>query len=64
MTGRYIICPESEFINCVINLNNTNYDCIIKYGNYGQPVDYKKKDCITGLIGMRCYFVKKIYLTQ
>ena len=32
----------------------------LKYGWYGGPVDYKMKDCITALIGMRCYYVKQI----
>lgn len=60
MTGRYIIENNSEFINVVKNLNNTNYDCVIKYGSFYSPVNYKIKDCITGLIGMRCKYVKQI----
>jgi len=61
MTGRYILNDKSEFINNINNLN-MNYDCVIKYGSYEKPVNYKVKDCITGLIGMRCKFVKKIRL--
>jgi hypothetical protein len=65
MTGRYILDINSEFINIVKNMNidnnfNYSYDCIIKYGPYFDPVDYKMNDCITGLIGIKCYFIKKI----
>lgn len=63
MTGRYILDDNSEFINIVKNLyniENINYDCIIKYGSYSYPLDYKTSDCITGLIGMKCFYIKKI----
>jgi hypothetical protein len=60
MTGRYILHENSEFMNVVKNINTTNYDCIIKYGSFGLPLDYKTNDCITGLIGMRCYYIKQI----
>ncbi len=60
ITGRYILDSDSEFMKELKNLEETKYDCIIKYGPYFKPVDYKMEDCITGLIGMRCKFVKKI----
>jgi len=63
MTGRYLIDENSEFINVVGQLHdNSNIHCIIKYGSYYRPVNYKMKDCITGLIGMRCDYVKKIVI--
>jgi hypothetical protein len=40
--------------------NIVNYDCIIKYGSFNKPVNYKTEDCISGLIGMRCIYVKQI----
>jgi hypothetical protein len=59
MTGRYIItnpCPFFEKLNDIDKL-----DCIIRYGYYLEPaILYKKPDCITGLIGMRCRNVKNI----
>jgi hypothetical protein len=59
MTGRYVItnpCPFFEKLNDIDNL-----DCIIRYGSYLEPAcSYKKPDCITGLIGMKCRNVKKI----
>ena len=60
MTGRYILENESEFMNIIKNIDNKNYDCVIKYGSYFKPVNYKMNDCITGLIGMRCKYIKKI----
>jgi hypothetical protein len=60
MTGRYILNDNSEFMNIIKNINNTNYDCVIKYGPYFKPVNYKMNDCVTGLIGMSCYYVKLI----
>jgi hypothetical protein len=60
MTGRYILNDNSEFMNIIKNINNSNYDCVIKYGPYFEPVNYKMNDCITGLIGMSCYYIKLI----
>lgn len=60
MTGRYILHDNSEFMNIIKNIYNTNYDCVIKYGPYFNPVNYKMDDCITGLIGMSCYYIKLI----
>jgi len=60
MTGRYILEDYSEFINVVKNINKTKYHCIIKYGSYLNPVNFKMKDCITGLIGLSCRYVKMI----
>ena len=60
MTGRYILNDNSEFMNIIKNIHYTNYDCVIKYGPYYKPVNYKIEDCITGLIGMSCYYIKLI----
>jgi hypothetical protein len=60
MTGRYILDKNSEFMNIIKNIHNTNYECVIKYGSYFHPVNYKMDDCITGLIGMSCFYVKQI----
>jgi hypothetical protein len=60
ITGRYILDDNSEFMNIIKNIHNTNYDCVIKYGSYTYPVNYKMDDCITGLIGMSCLYVKQI----
>lgn len=60
ITGRYILNDNSEFMNIIKNIHNTKYDCVIKYGPYFNPVNYKMDDCITGLIGMSCLYVKQI----
>jgi hypothetical protein len=60
MTGRYILNDNSEFMNIIKNIHNTNYYCVIKYGPYFKPVNYKMNDCITGLIGMSCFYIKQI----
>jgi hypothetical protein len=60
MTGRYILNNNSEFMNIIKNIHNTKYECVIKYGSYCNPVNYKMDDCITGLIGMSCFYVKQI----
>lgn len=60
MTGRYILNDNSEFMNIIKNIESTKYMCVIKYGPYFKPVDYKMNDCITGLIGMSCLYIKKI----
>lgn len=60
MTGRYVLDDNSEFMNAVKDIHNTKYDCVIKYGPFWKPVDYKMDDCNTGLIGMSCFYVKQI----
>ncbi len=60
ITGRYILDDNSEFMNIINNIHNTKYNCVIKYGSYYNPVNYKMDDCITGLIGMSCLYVKQI----
>ncbi len=60
MTGRYILNHDSEFMRVIQSLHDTNYECVIKYGSYLNPVNYKMNDCITGLIGMSCMYVKQI----
>jgi len=58
MTGRYLLNYPNTFMNIV--KNNLNYDCIIKYGSFITPANYKMHDCITGLIGMTCKYIKQI----
>lgn len=63
MTGRYILDDNSEFMNIVKTMQK-KYDCVIKYGPYFKPVNHKMDDCITGLIGMSCFYVKQIEKTN
>jgi len=63
MSGRYILNDDSEFMNIIKNIQTTKYDCVIKYGPYYKPVNYKMDDCITGIIGMNCFYMKQIEKT-
>lgn len=65
MTGRYILDDTNgEFMNRVRDIHHKHHDykCVIKYGSYRKPVNYKMDDCITGLIGMSCCYMKQIEL--
>ena len=62
LTGRYILDTDSEFMEHVKDLHSSNKDCILKFGGFYDPKDYQMEDCITGVIGMRCRFVKQIAL--
>jgi hypothetical protein len=68
MTGRYLIQDDCEFFNKLKESTNNyteepKHDCIIRYGgNYKPASDVRIEDCITGLIGMRCKYVKDIAL--
>ena len=65
MTGRYILNDNSEFMKIISDNNNkynknNKYSCVIRFGSYMKPLNYKTGDCITGLIGMSCCYIKKI----
>lgn len=63
MTGRYILNDDSNFINILKYINDNNNDnpyCIIKYGSFYKPSMYQCEDCITGLIGLLCKYIKNI----
>lgn len=64
MTGRYVLEYDSEFMTIMQNIHNTKYECVIKYGSFTEPVNYKMNDCITGLIGMSCSHIKKIEVSS
>jgi hypothetical protein len=58
ITGRYLLHQNSNFVNHIKNIDN--YDCLIQYGSFINPQKYKINDCITGLIGMKCKYIKQI----
>uniref|UniRef100_A0A6C0DJA5 Uncharacterized protein n=1 Tax=viral metagenome TaxID=1070528 RepID=A0A6C0DJA5_9ZZZZ len=58
VSGRYQVMDYSPFIERLRDL--TGVDCILRYGSFNKPSDTRVKDCITGLIGMRCKYVKQI----
>lgn len=58
ITGRYILEKNSNFVTNIKNIDK--YDCLIKYGSFIKSVNFKTNDCITGLIGMKCKYIKQI----
>ncbi len=62
-TGRYLLMENSPFIQCLKIADFLNkYDVIIRYGGFNDNTRHytKVKDCVTGLIGMRCKYIKSI----
>lgn len=60
LSGRYQVLENSPFLEILKTLPN-HVDCMLRYGSFnGIASPVKMKDCITGLIGMRCKFVKQI----
>lgn len=56
-TGRYFIDTICPFFDIV---DTKKYDCVIRYGHYRENPRDRHGDCILGLIGMLCKYVKKI----
>jgi len=68
MTGRYCLdimnSPFLQYLEEMIQ-NDLKTECIIRYGSYQRaPVPHKIDDCVTGLIGMKCEYVKQIPIPQ
>ena len=58
MTGRYVLQDPAAFLEAA---QSDRYDAVIRYGPYFQPAaGDKMDDCVTGLVGMRCRYVKQI----
>jgi hypothetical protein len=58
ITGRYLLDKNSNFVNNIKNIDK--YECLIKYGSFIKPQNIQTNDCITGLIGMKCKYIKQI----
>jgi len=61
----YKIMFEPSFLQFlvkqVLETDNPPVDCMIRYGSYNDPaINYRTEDCVTGVIGMRCKYVKMI----
>lgn len=62
-TGRYIIDNDSPFFKTVDNLENNPYSAIVRFNQFDQPVSLTKtNNCVTGLIGLKCKYLKQIEL--
>lgn len=63
ITGRYLLGKDSPFMSTLKEVyTNPDIDCIIKYSAYLTPVNHRIRDCISGLIGMRAGYIRKIEL--
>jgi len=63
MTGRYLLDDTCSFLEKCKNIDE-NTDAIIHYGSFMNPSHGNIDDCITGLIGMRCSYIKQIEKPQ
>jgi hypothetical protein len=61
ITGRYLLSDDSQFVNEIKQISTTNYDAILRYGSFIEtPPEGKSTNCVTGLIGLRCKYIKEI----
>jgi hypothetical protein len=59
LSGRYIIQEQSEFMEA-LQLYRDTKDTILLYGYFYGPQYKRVRDCVTGLIGMKCKHLKRI----
>lgn len=58
ITGRYYLDPKNNFFD---ELDGFTGDALVRFGSYKNlPSTKKINDCITGLIGIKCKYVKTI----
>ena len=62
-TGRYIIDKNSPFFQVVDNLERKPYSAVVRFNQFDKPVSLTKtNNCVTGLIGLKCKYLKQIEL--
>jgi hypothetical protein len=60
MTGRYYLDEDSNFMKMMRNLDWNQTQAVVKFGSYKSPSNWRKPDCITGLIMLPVQAIKKI----
>lgn len=60
MTGRYYLDEDSTFMNMMRTLDWNRTQAVVKFGSYKRPSNWRKPDCITGLIMLPVQAVKEI----
>ncbi len=61
VSGRYAIDFNGNFCKELRKYNPETTDCILRYGWFGDMSNEEPHDnCLTGLIGMKCKYVKQI----
>lgn len=62
-TGRYIIDKDSLFFKVVDNLESKPYSAVVRFNQFDNPASLTKtNNCVSGLIGLKCKYVKQIEL--
>lgn len=59
LSGRYILQEQSEFMEALLEHKDTK-DAILLYGYFYGPQYKRVRDCVTGLIGMKCKHLMRI----
>jgi hypothetical protein len=61
ITGRYVVDTNSEFFDVVDKLDKKPYSAILRFSQFDEPISLvKTTNCTTGMIGLKCKYVKKI----
>jgi hypothetical protein len=60
ITGRYYLADDSPFFNELLQINETGYEVLIKYGWWEKPSLTKVEDCISGLFCMKTKYAKTV----
>ena len=60
MTGRYWLDDNCSFLEKCKNIDDNPVDAILRYCSFMDLSNETPDDCITGLIGMRSSYIKKI----
>ncbi len=64
ITGRYVIDVSGSFCQYLQHCNPNDVDCIIRYGSFADSSnEAPHEDCITGLIAMKCKYIKQMQHT-
>ena len=63
MTGRYVLDKVCPFFDAIDKLEETPYSAVLRFGAYTNFEKVRAKDdCTTGLIGLKCKYVKQLDL--
>ena len=62
-TGRYIINKDSPFFEVIDNLETKPYSAVVRFNQFDNPPSLTKtNNCVSGMIGLKCKYVKQIEL--
>lgn len=65
LTGRYILDTVCPFFDIIEKLDESPYSAVLRFGAYTNFEKERKKDnCTSGLIGMKCKYIKELDLPE